>query len=144
MGAVAQAVHAHGGQVIGVIPQSLRDLEVCYEQADELIITRDLRDRKAIMEARADAFLVLPGGFGTMEELFDALTLRQLGHHYKPIVFINTANFYDPLFGLLEHMIQGHFARPEHQQLYYNAETPAIALDYLNTYRPLPPIEKFA
>src|SRR5437867_216516 len=90
MGVLARAVHAHGGRVIGVIPDFLRAQEVAYEEADELIVTRDLRERKAIMESRYDAFVALPGGFGTLEEILEILTLKQLATHAKPVVFLNT------------------------------------------------------
>ena len=90
MGAVARAVHAHGGHVVGVLPGVLQRKELTYEPADELIITQDLRERKAIMETRADAFIALPGGFGTLEEVLEILTLKQLLLHSKPLVLLNT------------------------------------------------------
>ena len=136
MGAVASAVHLHGGNVVGVLPRYLRKQEVAYEAADELIISKDLRERKAIMEERADAFVALPGGFGTLEELLEILTLKQLGQHAKPVVFLNTADFFRPLLGLFEQLYQRQFTRPEHRESYYVAASPGDVFAYLETYRP--------
>jgi hypothetical protein len=136
MGAVARSVHQHGGKVIGVIPQSLQDKEVGYTAADELIITKDLRDRKAIMEARADAFVALPGGFGTLEEIFEILTLKQLQFHTKPIVLVNTNYFYDHFIRLCEYIYEERFAKPDSRLLYHIAENPASVFAYLETYQP--------
>ena len=94
----------HGGKVIGVIPHYLRKKEVAYEDADELIVTKDLRERKAIMEERADAFVALPGGFGTLEEILEILTLKQLEAHGKPVVFLNTNGFFAPLLAMFSLM----------------------------------------
>jgi len=136
MGAVARAVHQHGGKVIGVIPQSLQDKEVGYNGADELVITKDLRDRKAIMEARADAFVALPGGFGTLEELLEVLTLKQLQFHTKPIILVNTNHFYDHFIQLCEHIYAERFAKPDSRRLYHLAPDPASVFSHLETYAP--------
>lgn len=136
MGAVARAVHHHRGRVVGVIPQSLQDKEVGYAAADELIVTKDLRDRKAIMEARADAFVALPGGFGTLEEIFEILTLKQLQFHTKPIILLNTNRFYDHFVQLCEYIYAERFAKPDSRLLYHLAPEPADAFSYLETYAP--------
>lgn len=136
MGAVARAVHQYGGRVIGVIPKSLQDKEVGYNDADELIITKDLRDRKAIMEARADAFVALPGGFGTLEEIFEILTLKQLQFHTKPILLVNTNRFYDRIVALCEHIYAERFAKPDSRLLYYLAPDPASVFSHLENYAP--------
>ncbi len=136
MGALARAVHAHGGRVIGIIPQFMRDQELAYEAADELILTRDLRERKAIMEARADAFLALPGGFGTLEEILEILTLKQLQAHAKPVIFLNTAGFYEPLMELFEQLYEERFTKPEYRHFYHLATDPHDALAHLASYRP--------
>lgn len=132
MGVVAQAVHREGGKVFGVIPQSLVDREMAYHNADELIITRDLRERKALMEARGDAFLALPGGIGTLEEVFEIMTLRHLSLTAKPLILINFEGFYDPLYALLDHMREEKFVREDHATLYYMAATVQAAFDYLD------------
>ncbi|HZP84799.1 MAG TPA: TIGR00730 family Rossman fold protein [Chthonomonadaceae bacterium] len=137
MGAVARAVHASGGTVIGVIPQSIHERGIAYEIADELIVTRDLRERKAYMEARAEAFVTLPGGFGTLEELLEILTLKQLQAHDKPIALINAQGFYDPLAHLFEHIYRERFARPEYRNLYHFAPDAVGALDYIANYTPV-------
>jgi len=136
MGILARAVHAQGGRVVGVIPQALRDKEVAYLKADELIITKDLRERKAIMQQRSAAFVALPGGFGTLEEVFEILTSKQLGFHGAPIVFINTQNFYQRLFDFFEQLYRQRFAKPEHQQLYQIAATSEEAMQCLQRYEP--------
>lgn len=136
MRAVAHAVHAQGGHVIGVIPEAIRERGIAYEAADELIVTRTMGERKAAMHERSQAFVVLPGGFGTLEEFFEVLTLRQLKYHDKPIVVINVNSFFDPLLELFEHLYAGRFARTEHQSLFHVASTAAAALEYVGNYRP--------
>jgi uncharacterized protein (TIGR00730 family) len=136
MGILAHAVQASGGQVIGVIPGSLREKELAYEAADELIVTRDLRERKHEMDRRADAFIALPGGFGTLEEVLEVMTLKQLHLHDKPIVFLNTTDFWSPLFALFDHFFEQRFAKAVCRELYYVASTPADALAHLDAYTP--------
>ena len=135
MGAVARAVHAEGGHVTGVIPHLLNIDGVAYTACDELITTRDLRERKAEMDARSDAFIALPGGFGTLEEIAEHLALRQLNVHPRPVVLLNTRGFYDPLIAFFDHLIHERFARDEHRALYHLAADPADAVQYLETYR---------
>lgn len=131
MGVLAQAVQRSGGRVVGFIPQALRDREIAYEAADELVVTRDLRERKALMEARADAFVALPGGLGTLEEVLEVLTLKQLRLHQKPVVFLNTAGFYDSLLTVFEQLRELHFSKPESRQAYQVAIQPAEVLRLL-------------
>ena len=136
MGALAGAVHREGGHVIGVIPQAIHRQGVAYLAADELIVTQDLRERKTVMNDRSDAFLALPGGFGTLEEFLEILTLRQLGYHDKPLVLLNTQDFFEPLLQLFEHLYRSQFAKPEYRSLYHVAGSPAAALDHLESYQP--------
>jgi hypothetical protein len=143
MGAVARSVHAHGGRVVGVIPGFLRRHEVAYEEADELIVTRDLRERKAIMEERADAFVALPGGFGTLEEILEILTLKQLATHAKPVVFLNTEQFFDPLLVLFEQLFVQNFAKPETRAHYHVAQAPRDVLSHVEQYQPPAPVKKW-
>ncbi|MCC6693989.1 MAG: TIGR00730 family Rossman fold protein [Candidatus Hydrogenedentes bacterium] len=138
MGVLAQAVHKSGGHVIGVIPLALQELELAYVDADELIVTRDLRERKATMEARSDAYIALPGGYGTLEEILETVTLRQLRFHEKPVAFLNTAGFYEPLVEFFMHMIEQGFAKATSTSLFHLAPTPEEALDYLGSYEPQP------
>ncbi len=104
MGAVSESVIKHGGQVIGVIPDFLAAREIAKRDATELVVTRDMHERKRIMFERSDAFVALPGGLGTLEELTEQLTWAQLGRHNKPILLANLDNFWDPLIALIEQM----------------------------------------
>jgi uncharacterized protein (TIGR00730 family) len=105
MRAVADAALASGGHVVGVIPEVLVDLEVAHDGLSELHVTDTMHTRKALMGSRADAFVILPGGFGTMEELFEVLAWQTLKLHAKPILLLNIANFYDPLLAFLDHCV---------------------------------------
>ncbi|MEW6303933.1 MAG: TIGR00730 family Rossman fold protein [Verrucomicrobiota bacterium] len=136
MGELARAVHEHQGRVVGVIPVSLRLKEVAYEAADELIVTKDLRERKAIMDQRAEAFVALPGGFGTLEETIEILTLKQLHYHAKPVVFLNTSGFYDALLQFFEQFYREKFVKEKNRHLYHVAATPEAVFAYLDTYQP--------
>jgi hypothetical protein len=111
MGACADAVLDHGGHVTGVIPEFLTDREHLLMRAQERIITRDLHERKRLMFERADAFVALPGGVGTLEELVEQLTWAQLGRHRKPILIANIDGFWDPLCALIDHMEKLQFIR---------------------------------
>lgn len=103
MGIAARAALAAGGRVVGIIPQALLEREQGLDEVHELIVTESLRERKALMFERSDAFVALPGGFGTLEELVETLTLRQLRYHNRPIWLLNTAGFYDRLLAFFAH-----------------------------------------
>jgi uncharacterized protein (TIGR00730 family) len=111
MGAIAESVVDHGGQVTGIIPEFLKARELMFRGAQEIIVTRDMHERKRLMFERADAFVALPGGIGTLEELVEQLTWAQLGHHKKPILIANIDRFWDPLCTLLDHMREMQFIR---------------------------------
>jgi uncharacterized protein (TIGR00730 family) len=113
MGAVAMAVHNNGGHVVGVIPEFLRARELAYNDVTEMVVTPDMHERKRIMFERADAFVALPGGIGTLEELIEQMTWAQLGRHKKPVLFANINGFWDPLVDLLNHMKQKGFIHSE-------------------------------
>jgi uncharacterized protein (TIGR00730 family) len=104
MGALAHAVDAHDGEVVGVIPEFLRLRERMFKRAREIVVTQDMHERKRIMFERADAFVALPGGIGTLEELVEQLTWAQLGRHKKPILIVNLKNYWDGLIELFDHM----------------------------------------
>jgi uncharacterized protein (TIGR00730 family) len=112
MGAVANAVLDHGGEVTGIIPEFLTDREKKLTRAQEIIVTRDMHERKRAMFERADAFVALPGGIGTLEETIEQMTWAQLGRHKKPILLANIKGFWDPLCALLDHMRELAFIRP--------------------------------
>lgn len=143
MGALAKAIHAHDGKVLGVIPGFMRRTGVCYEDADELIVTSDMRERKAAMEEESDAFIGMPGGFGTLEEMLEIITLKQLGQHSKAIVFLNVNGFYDPLKETFEHIYREHFAKEDYRQLYYFAPDVDSAMKYLKAYKPSAQVTKW-
>jgi len=111
MGAIAESVVDHGGLVTGIIPDFLKAREMMFRRAQEIIVTRDMHERKRLMFEHADAFVALPGGVGTLEELVEQMTWAQLGRHKKPILMANIDNFWDPLCALLDHMRDMQFIR---------------------------------
>jgi cytokinin riboside 5'-monophosphate phosphoribohydrolase len=123
MGAVARSVKQAGGRVVGVIPEFMKARELAYEEADELITVVTMRERKLLMENRADAFVTLPGGWGTLEEILEILTLRQLDLVRKPCVFLNQDGFYDPLLQLFDRMLAEKFFRTGNLELFRVART---------------------
>ncbi|MBN9598578.1 MAG: TIGR00730 family Rossman fold protein [Afipia sp.] len=112
MGAVANGVLDHGGKVTGIIPDFLTTREHALVRAQEMIVTKDMHERKQLMFERSDAFVALPGGVGTLEELVEQMTWAQLGRHSKPILVANIARFWNPLLALISHMRHTHFIRP--------------------------------
>src|SRR5574337_166752 len=106
MGTVAEATRVAGGRVVGIIPQALVDKELANHLCDELHIVQTMHERKAMMAERSDAFLALPGGIGTLEELFEVWTWRQLGYHDKPVGLLDTAGYYGALLGFLQHAVR--------------------------------------
>lgn len=123
MGEVARAVKAGGGRVVGVIPEFMKVRELAYDQADELVTVVTMRERKLLMEARADAFVALPGGWGTLEEIMEIITLRQLDVVRKPCVFFNQDGFYDELLRFFEKMVRERFNKPSNLELFSVATT---------------------
>jgi uncharacterized protein (TIGR00730 family) len=111
MGELAKSVVDHSGAVTGIIPEFLTVREFMFQRAQEMIVTRDMHERKRLMFEHADAFVALPGGIGTLEELVEQMTWAQLGRHKKPILIVNIARFWDPLCVLLDHMKQSAFIR---------------------------------
>ena len=111
MGAVANGVLDHGGKVTGIIPDFLTARENALDRAQELIVTKNMHERKQLMFEHSDAFVALPGGIGTLEELVEQMTWAQLGRHTKPVLLANIANFWEPLLSLLAHMRQKEFIR---------------------------------
>jgi uncharacterized protein (TIGR00730 family) len=143
MGEVATAVTRAGGSVVGVIPHSLSEKEIAYGDATELIVTSTMHARKALMADRADAFLALPGGFGTCDELFEILTWAQLGIHRKPIGLLNVAGFFTPLLGWLDHVVNEGLLKAKHRAVLLVADTAAELLDKLAAYEPPEPTLKW-
>jgi uncharacterized protein (TIGR00730 family) len=136
MGAVADAAMAAGGEVIGLIPTRLLEREVGHRAITELITTPDMFERKRQMVDRADAFIILPGGLGTLDELLDVVTLRQLGYHDKPIVLVNVGGYWDPFIALVNEIVRHKFALPGARTLYRMVDTVEQVLPALGIAQP--------
>ena len=128
MGAAARGMSRGGGHIVGVVPSFLRVDGILYDRCDEMVYTDTMRERKQVMEERADAFIVTPGGIGTYEEFFEIYTLKQLGRHGKPIVIYNIGGYYDQLLAMLENTVAQGFMRAASLELYTVADTPEQAL----------------
>lgn len=131
MGAIADTVLAGGGKVIGVLPQSLVEREVAHQGLTELHIVPGMHERKTMMAGFADAFIMMPGGLGTLEEFFEVWTWSQLGLHRKPIGILGPQAFFAPLLAYLDHLVSEGFVRPEHRQLVVLEEEPNALLQRL-------------
>lgn len=136
MGTVADAVMAAGGEVIGVIPEGLMAREVGHAGVTELRVVRSMHERKALMADLSDAFVALPGGFGTFEEYFEVLTWAQLGIHPKPCGLLNVERYYDPFLAMMDHAVAEGFVRPEHRASVLEAAEPGRMLELLAAFRP--------
>ncbi|WP_299971156.1 TIGR00730 family Rossman fold protein [uncultured Roseobacter sp.] len=134
MGAVADACLNHGGQVFGVMPKALVEKEIAHPNLTELIIVSDMHERKAKMATMADAFVVLPGGTGTMEEFFEQWTWGQIGYHRKPIALLNVAGFFDPLITMLDQMVSRGFLSAQHREMLLYASDIETILNSFSTY----------
>jgi uncharacterized protein (TIGR00730 family) len=142
MGAVANAVLENGGEVIGVIPQSLATREVAHNNLTELIVVTSMHERKARMAELADGFVALPGGWGTFEEIFEMLTWAQLGIHAKPCGLLNIANYFDHLALFLQHAMDERFVREEYKPMIIMEQQPKVLLDRFSQYQP-PQVRKW-
>ncbi len=131
MGAAARGMTKGGGKIIGVVPTFLKVDGILYDRCDEMVYTDTMRQRKQIMEERAEAFIVTPGGIGTYEEFFEIYTLKQLGRHTKPIVIYNIAGYYDKLLDMLQHTVSEGFMRCKSLSLYTVADTVEQVLEQL-------------
>jgi uncharacterized protein (TIGR00730 family) len=136
MGTVADAVLAHGGEVIGVLPQALAHKEVAHPKLTELRIVNSMHERKAMMAELADGFIALPGGLGTLEELFEILTWAQLGMHQKPCGILNINQYYLHLLQFIEHAFAEQFIQTKYRGLLLVDDNPLTLLDKLQTYQP--------
>jgi len=136
MGTVADAVRAGGGEVIGVIPEAMVKKEIAHRGLMDLRIVGSMHERKALMAELSDAFVALPGGIGTFEELFEIWTWAQLGLHHKPCALLNVDGFYDGLIGFLDHVVGEGFLRPGHREMVLIEREPAALLARIATYAP--------
>ena len=136
MGAVADAALAAGGRVIGIIPTSLRDKEIAHEGLTELYVVGSMHERKAMMADMSSGFIALPGGIGTLEELFEIWTWAQLGYHRKPVGLLDIEGYYRPLLAFLDSTVEEGFVRPEHRAMAIVETDPARLLDRFAAYEP--------
>ncbi len=136
MGILAYSVLKLGGKAIGVIPRALAHKEVAHQNLTELHITQSMHERKMLMAELADGFIALPGGIGTLEELFEIWTWAQLGFHNKPCGLLNIDGYYDLLIGFLEHALAEQFVKKHHHALLMVEKTPDALLDRFDNYQP--------
>jgi uncharacterized protein (TIGR00730 family) len=136
MGAIADAVLEHDGRVYGVIPRALVDKELAHAGCTELFVVDSMHARKAKMAELSDAFVALPGGFGTFEEFFEVVTWSQLGLHSKPCGLLDVAGYYRPLVAFIDHAVASGFVRAEHRASIVESDDPARLLDALAAWKP--------
>jgi len=136
MGTVADAVIAAGGRVIGVIPKALADYEIAHQRLTELHIVNSMHERKAMMADFADAFIALPGGYGTLEEFCEIVTWTQLGIHRKPCGILNVAGYYDGFLTFIDHAVSQGFISPVHRAIILASESPTDLIHMLADYTP--------
>ena len=134
MGASANAALAAGGKVIGVIPADMLEKEVEHTGLTEMHVVDSMHERKMMMVKESDCFIALPGGIGTLEEIVEVLTWNQLGFHAKACGALNVKGFFDPLFELLDHMVESRFLKPEHREQLLVAESPAEIVEAVLAY----------
>lgn len=140
MGLAADAALAAGGRVVGIIPEHIQQLEVEHTGLSELLVVDSMHTRKRLMFERSDAFVVLPGGLGTLDETVEIITWRQLGLHDKPVVIVDDGDYWRPFIGLIDHMIDSGFARDEHRSLYAVVSSVDAVFDAL-ARAPTPTVE---
>ncbi len=135
MGQVANAVIHNGGKAIGVIPELIESKGLGHPELAQIIVTKDMRERKATMEKLSDIFLAIPGGFGTFEEIFEIIVGKQLGYHRKAVIFLNFDDFYTPMFKMFENVYSENFAKEESRGLYHIANSVDEIFDYIEQYQ---------
>jgi uncharacterized protein (TIGR00730 family) len=137
MGAIADSVLKAGGEAIGVIPEHLMNREIGHKRLTKLHIVRSMHERKALMADLSDAFIALPGGFGTLEEFCEVLTWSQLGLHAKPCGIVNVLGYYTPLLAMLDHAVEQNFLKPQNRALVLARDTPSELLQAFESWRPV-------
>lgn len=136
MGAIADACLAANGNVIGVIPEKLKNVEIAHASLTQLHVVKTMHERKALMADLADGFVALPGGAGTLEEWFEVFTWAQLGYHQKPCCLLNVNQYYDPLIAMLDHIIEQGFMKPAYRDMIIVASTVDQLMAALKSYTP--------
>lgn len=136
MWACAKEAKANGAKLTGVMPEKLQSMGVFTDGCDEFFVTKGMRERKAKLDSISDAVIALAGGFGTLEELSEMIVQKQLGYNKKPVILLNTNGFYDKLNEFFEVVIEQKFANKNMRSIYYIAQSPDEAIEYLKTYKP--------
>jgi uncharacterized protein (TIGR00730 family) len=136
MGLIADSVLQLGGQVVGVIPEALSRKELAHQSLTELHVTQSMHERKTLMAELSDGFIAMPGGIGTLEEIFEIWTWAQLGFHNKPCGMLNIGGYFDSLTAFLDHAVEEQFVRPPHRSMLIVETAPETLLDRLATYKP--------
>ncbi|HZZ44101.1 MAG TPA: TIGR00730 family Rossman fold protein [Tepidisphaeraceae bacterium] len=136
MGHIADACRSAGGKVIGITPQLFADKGVSDQHCHELVVCNSMRERKGLMEDRGDAFIALPGGLGTFEEVFEIIVGKQLRYHLKPIVLFDVQGYFDPLLAMIDHGINQHFIKPSARDLFFVAKDVPQIVEHFRTYQP--------
>ncbi|NPA67824.1 MAG: TIGR00730 family Rossman fold protein [Chlorobi bacterium] len=139
---LAVSVKQLNGKSTGVIPRKIKNNNLACKNLDNLIVTTDMHSRKAKLEELADVFIALPGGFGTLEELSEVITLRYLGYHDKPVIILNINGFYDKLLDFYEVIYTQNFAKEDYRKFYFEAQTVEEAFEYIKNYKPEADIKK--
>jgi uncharacterized protein (TIGR00730 family) len=142
MGTLADATLEAGGEIIGVIPQALVNREVSHSRIPDLRVVGSMHERKAMMAELSDAFIAMPGGFGTFEEFCEVLTWTQLGLHRKPCGLLNVEGYYDPLLALFDHAVAEQFVKPANRQMVISESSPELLVDLLLEYE-VPVVSKW-
>jgi uncharacterized protein (TIGR00730 family) len=143
MGVIANNALENGAEVTGVIPERIETFGLKHPKLAKVVVTKDMRERKATMEKYSNAFVAAPGGFGTFEEIFEIIVAKQLNYHCKPIVFWNFDNYYSNLFKMFDTVYENHFAKEEMKQLYYVANTVDEVFEYIKNYIPVEYVMKY-
>jgi hypothetical protein len=137
MNVLARAVKASGGRVVSVIPRIFKDRGLAFAPSDELVVTENLQERRMMMIKGSDAFVALPGGFGTLEEVSENLTMRQLELHQKPLALVDVNGFWTGYVAFIDQLLERRFILPEHRTLLHVVDSPEAALAYLDDYAPV-------
>ena len=137
MGVIANNALKNGAEVTGVIPERIMEFGLDHPELAKMVVTKDMRERKATMEKLSDAFISAPGGFGTFEEVFEIIVAKQLGYHNKPIIFLNFEDYYSYMLKMFDKVYENKFAKEEMKVLYYVANTVDDVFEYLKNYKPV-------
>jgi uncharacterized protein (TIGR00730 family) len=135
MGSLLNAANKNNVNIIGVVPEKLNKPHIVNSEIQKVVVTKDMKDRKEYLRNKSFAFIALPGGFGTLEEILEVITLKQLKYHNKAIVFVNAYGYFDNLFKQFEYMFETNFANQAYKNIYFIANTPSEAINYINNYK---------